>query len=64
MSGATEDMDPGLTRTEAARRLVQFGPNAVADVSERWIAAIAGKVWPRWSGICPSPRSARCPFLC
>lgn len=44
MSGATEDIDPGLTSTEAERRLVQFGPNAVADVSERWIAAIAGQV--------------------
>lgn len=45
MNDTTEAIGPGLSREEAERRLAQFGPNVVADTSERWIAAIAGKLW-------------------
>lgn len=45
MNDTTEVIGPGLSREKAERRLAKFGPNVVADASERWISAIAGKLW-------------------
>ncbi|GLR68000.1 plasma-membrane proton-efflux P-type ATPase [Acidocella aquatica] len=36
---------PELSSAEAALRLQQFGPNAVAETSEHWPRALAAKLW-------------------
>ena len=38
-------IEQGLSGDEAAQRLQQFGPNAVAESSESWLRAFGGKLW-------------------
>jgi H+-transporting ATPase len=37
--------ETGLSTAEAAERRQRFGPNAVAEVPESWLRALAGKLW-------------------
>jgi len=39
------EFDRGLSSAEAAGRLQQFGPNAVAQPAESWLRTLAGKLW-------------------
>ncbi len=38
-------IEQGLSGPEAARRLQQFGPNAVAEAAESWLRALGAKLW-------------------
>ena len=41
----TESQPQGLSSREAARRLAQFGPNAVAEADDALLARVARRFW-------------------
>lgn len=44
-TGLGTEVDEGLASAEAARRLQQLGSNMVAEATESWLHAPAGKLW-------------------